>query len=219
MIGKDPEPPKTDIEAAKDQVGDFFNENCPSLSFKQRMIGFVICASVGYLLAFGSFFRFAKVPHPSLLSPSPSLSPESTPDASCSHSQCATCTLALPSTPTLTWQCLAGDCTRFAVIYSLGNIIALAATFFLVGPCKQVKQMFSETRRVATIVFLCAIACTITFALVKGLSPKVRVTLIVISCLVQLLAWIWYCLSYIPFGRACVKNAFRGYCGKCMDDE
>eukprot|EP00658_Telonema_sp_P-2_P075156 TRINITY_DN6458_c0_g1_i1.p1 TRINITY_DN6458_c0_g1~~TRINITY_DN6458_c0_g1_i1.p1 ORF type:complete len:176 (-),score=31.72 TRINITY_DN6458_c0_g1_i1:403-930(-) len=175
MIGKDPEPPKTDIEAAKDQVGDFFNENCPSLSFKQRMIGFVICASVGYLLAFGSFFRFAK--------------------------------------------CLAGDCTRFAVIYSLGNIIALAATFFLVGPCKQVKQMFSETRRVATIVFLCAIACTITFALVKGLSPKVRVTLIVISCLVQLLAWIWYCLSYIPFGRACVKNAFRGYCGKCMDDE
>eukprot|EP00656_Telonema_subtile_P042342 TRINITY_DN4789_c0_g1_i1.p1 TRINITY_DN4789_c0_g1~~TRINITY_DN4789_c0_g1_i1.p1 ORF type:complete len:193 (-),score=37.41 TRINITY_DN4789_c0_g1_i1:177-755(-) len=159
----------------QEQMSELVNENCPTLSFKQRMIGFVIMASIGYLLAFGSFFRVA--------------------------------------------QCLAGNCTRFAIMYSVGNMVALCATFFLVGPCKQLKQMFTEDRRIATVVFLVAIACTITFALVNGIPNKTRVLLIIVSCIAQLCAWIWYCLTYIPFGRACLKSAMRGFCGKCFSGE
>jgi len=29
--------------------------------------------------------------------------------------------------------CVKGDCTSFAVIYSIGNVIAITATFFLTG--------------------------------------------------------------------------------------
>merc|ERR1711916_374356 len=36
---------------------------------------------------------------------------------------------------------------NFAVLYILGNIIALTATGFLVGPRQQCKKMFAKTRR------------------------------------------------------------------------
>ena len=45
--------------AGQEQVSEAVNEYCPTLTFKQRLIGFVVCAGFGYLLAFGSFFRVA----------------------------------------------------------------------------------------------------------------------------------------------------------------
>ena len=40
------------------------NDVCPELSYKQRLIGFVVCASCGYVLSFGSFLRFGAVKSP-----------------------------------------------------------------------------------------------------------------------------------------------------------
>ena len=62
------------------------------------------------------------------------------------------------------------------------------------GPCSQLKTMFDDTRRIATIIFLSAIVATISFALIPGIPNKTRVLLIIISCVTQLLAWIW-CLN------------------------
>jgi len=44
-----------------DETNKMIEEICPALSYKQRVIGFVVCAGVGYLLSFGSFLRLAQV--------------------------------------------------------------------------------------------------------------------------------------------------------------
>jgi hypothetical protein len=44
--------------------------------------------------------------------------------------------------------------TIFAVLYSIGNVVALSSTLFLMGPVNQLKRMFAPTRLIATIVML-----------------------------------------------------------------
>ena len=56
IVGK-PEEEKSAMEKLEDQM----EENCPSLTWTQRLIGFVLCCGVGMLLTLGSFFRFSKV--------------------------------------------------------------------------------------------------------------------------------------------------------------
>ena len=54
---------------------------------------------------------------------------------------------------------------KFAFLYSFGNLVSLLATMFLMGPCKQFKNMFDEKRRTASIVYLVALAATLTVAI------------------------------------------------------
>eukprot|EP00794_Sanderia_malayensis_P000518 gene518-1167_t len=84
----------------------------------------------------------------------------------------------------------------FAVFYSIGNIAALASTCFLLGPLKQLKNMFKEKRLIATIVMLVSLALTLCAALWWKNKP-----LALLFCVIQYLAMTWYCLSYIPFAR------------------
>uniref|UniRef100_A0A8C7XUJ0 Vesicle transport protein n=1 Tax=Oryzias sinensis TaxID=183150 RepID=A0A8C7XUJ0_9TELE len=44
--------------------------------------------------------------------------------------------------------------TVFAVLYSVGNISALASTMFLMGPLRQVKKMCAKERALATVIML-----------------------------------------------------------------
>lgn len=90
---------------------------------------------------------------------------------------------------------------RFAITYTLGNIVGLAGTGFLIGPVRQIKGMFKETRVIATCVFLAAMGATLYFAL----GPK-KAGLVLICIIVQFLAFAWYCASYIPFARRCIKK-------------
>jgi hypothetical protein len=53
----------------------------------------------------------------------------------------------------------------FAILYSLGNIVALASTMFLRGPCKQIKSMFDSKRVVATCIYLLAMIATLVVAI------------------------------------------------------
>ncbi|RMX59800.1 hypothetical protein pdam_00007328 [Pocillopora damicornis] len=93
------------------------------------------------------------------------------------------------------------DIKLFAVFYSLGNVTALASTCFLMGPMKQLRNMFKEKRLIATIVMLTCLILTLCAALWwknKGLA--------LVFCILQYLAMTWYCLSYIPFARDAVKK-------------
>merc|ERR1712083_909216 len=56
----------------------------------------------------------------------------------------------------LTWKL-----APFCVLYSLGNICALASTCFLMGPVKQIKTMFAPTRWIATSLMLTFLLLTI----------------------------------------------------------
>ncbi|XP_065177138.1 vesicle transport protein SFT2B-like [Sycon ciliatum] len=91
--------------------------------------------------------------------------------------------------------------TAFGLCYSFGTVTALASSFFLVGPAKQLKNMFAEKRLIAVIVLLVMIALTLCSALwwKKG-------GLCIIFAIFQFLAMAWYSLSYIPFARNAVKS-------------
>ena len=114
--------------------------------------------------------------------------------------------------------------------------ISILEAEFTLGPTKQCKLMFKENRQIASIVFLAAITATLLLALIPGIPPQYRVPFIILAYTVQLLAWLWYaitlincclcvvnldqalrgwcryCLSYIPFARACVKRCLKKCC-------
>ncbi|KAF9134829.1 hypothetical protein BGW39_005739 [Mortierella sp. 14UC] len=101
-----------------------------------------------------------------------------------------------------------GMLATFAVFFTLGNIISLLSTTFLIGPGKQVKTMFAPVRMVASIVFLAMIAATLVVAFTIQSS-----LLCLILCIIQFLALFWYSASYIPYGRAAIKKVVGG----CID--
>ncbi|XP_015283725.1 PREDICTED: vesicle transport protein SFT2B [Gekko japonicus] len=91
----------------------------------------------------------------------------------------------------------------FAVFYTLGNILSLGSTIFLMGPMRQLKRMFEPTRLIATIVMLLCLILTLCSAFWwhnKGLA--------LIFCVLQFFALAWYSISYIPFARDAVKKCF-----------
>ncbi|XP_061780135.1 vesicle transport protein SFT2B-like [Nerophis lumbriciformis] len=91
----------------------------------------------------------------------------------------------------------------FAVLYSVGNICALASTMFLMGPCRQLKSMCAKERALATIIMLVCLALTLCAAFWwKSFG------LALLFCLLQFLAFTWYGLSYIPFARDCIMKLF-----------
>lgn len=78
-------------------------------------------------------------------------------------------------------------------------------TGFLLGFKKQFQNMVDKERRICSIIYVCALTGTLVSALV--LHSK----LLVLLCLiVQIPAYIWYCASYIPFARDCIKSCLRG---------
>nr|ABM55614.1 hypothetical protein [Maconellicoccus hirsutus] len=94
-----------------------------------------------------------------------------------------------------------GKLATFAVFYTLGNIISIASTCFLMGPLNQLKKMFASTRIIATIVAILMIVLT----LVSALYLK-KAGLSLMCIILQFLALTWYSISYIPFARDAVKK-------------
>ncbi|XP_070807450.1 vesicle transport protein SFT2A [Pituophis catenifer annectens] len=98
---------------------------------------------------------------------------------------------------------LPGGIKLFAVFYTLGNIVALASTCFLMGPVKQLKKMFEPTRLIVTIIMLLSLILTLFAAFwwqKKGLA--------LLFCILQFLAMTWYSLSYIPYARDAILKCF-----------
>lgn len=97
----------------------------------------------------------------------------------------------------------------FAVLYTFGNVLALASTCFLMGPLNQLKKMFAKTRVIATILVLVMFVLTLVcaFALKNG-AP-----LAILCCVLQFFALTWYSLSYIPYARDAAKKCFSA----CID--
>ncbi|XP_077370101.1 vesicle transport protein SFT2B-like [Festucalex cinctus] len=87
----------------------------------------------------------------------------------------------------------------FAVLYSVGNICALASTMFLVGPFKQLKNMCAKERALATVMMLVCLVLTLCSAFWWSNSG-----LALLFCVLQFVAFTWYGLSYIPFARDCI---------------
>ena len=143
------------------------NENdsiFPSLSLKERLIGFAICFGLGMLFQFMSMGSIVGV--------------------------------------------LVGRPNKFAFLYTCGNIISIFGTFFLIGPVRQFKNMTNPYRRKASMIFLSAIV--LTFISLYILHSKILTVLFVI---IQFGAYIYYIMSYIPYGQQCLNSLVRRFFG------
>lgn len=86
---------------------------------------------------------------------------------------------------------------RFAVCYTLGNVLNLSATCFLVGPERQWKSMRQKHRRVSSGVYLACMPLTLVCVYL------LHSALLTLCCIVlQCCGLCWYALSYVPFGRS-----------------
>ena len=101
-----------------------------------------------------------------------------------------------------------GNPVPFVLTYSLGNLCSLLASLFLVEPHRQLANMFDETRKVTTIVFLASLVLVLVLCFVN-MENILKLTLLVTLVLVQFFASLWYSLSYIPFARNTVVKIGR----------
>jgi hypothetical protein len=136
---------------------------CPTLSWEDRVMGFVGCYIIGTALSVSSMISF-----PALV---------------------------------------AGHPAPFAWKYSAGNALGLLSTSFLVGPKTQLRSMMSPIRLGTTAVYLTSIVVTLFCAIILHIAA-----LTLVAMVVQLCALLWYCASYIPFGR----QLLRGCLGKLV---
>lgn len=91
-------------------------------------------------------------------------------------------------------DCMGGDCTSFGFLFSFGNCIMIAGSFFLAGPCTQFFEMFRRVRCIATITFLSAIVLTVIVACIPF---DAQGGIIILLCITQYVSSIWYCLTYV----------------------
>lgn len=90
----------------------------------------------------------------------------------------------------------------FGLFFTLGNVSAICGSFFLAGPLKQAKRMFSESRWIATSIYLVSLIGTLLVAIFLNSG-----ILVMICSLIQFTAMMWYFLSYIPGAHGCIKGA------------
>ena len=98
---------------------------------------------------------------------------------------------------------LLGNPIPFATKYTIGNMLSLGATTFLVGPANQCADMLAPQRRAASLLYFATLAGTLAAAVVK-MAP-----LVLLCIVLQFAALTWYTLSYIPFGQSAAKKLGR----------
>lgn len=84
-----------------------------------------------------------------------------------------------------------------------GNNILLFRSCFLATPKTQFKNMTHKTRIVLSILYLGAIVLTLVLGI---LLPENLSFLVFVSLAGQMVAYFFYTLSYIPYGRKILKK-------------
>ena len=86
----------------------------------------------------------------------------------------------------------------FVVCLSIGTLSLMGSTLFLLGPVQQLKRMYHPTRIVALFVFLLCLGLAIWMGYQRKTIPAA------IFGVLEILAFLWYSLSYIPYARTIV---------------
>lgn len=149
---------------------------CPSMTIKQRIIGWLSCLALGLVLEFSGMGRGVRA-------------------------------------------VVGGEkaAERFAILYSVGNLIALMGTFFLAGPMRQIRRMGREHRWAVSLCFLVSMVLTLVVAMLPG-NWHGRTLILLILTLIQWASLVWYTLSYIPLGRRTALAAMRSCWRRCVGE-
>ena len=90
-------------------------------------------------------------------------------------------------------------------MYTVGNLLLVTSTIFLMGPTQQMKTMFNQDRWIPSTIYLSSMLLTLIVAIKFGYMVLVMALIIV-----QLMAMGWYLLTYIPFGMRIVSGLLTG---------
>ncbi|KAL0856331.1 hypothetical protein Bca101_061484 [Brassica carinata] len=90
---------------------------------------------------------------------------------------------------------------KFGITFTMGNLMALGSTAFLIGPQRQVTMMLDPARIYATALYL----ASIIIALFCALYVRNKL-LTLLAIILEFSGLIWYSLSYIPFARTMVSK-------------
>jgi len=93
---------------------------------------------------------------------------------------------------------------KFAILWSAGSVLFLASWAVLMGPIQYAQHLTSGSRLPFTAAYFGTIALTMYFAV--GLHSTV---LTLISSVLQLIALVWYLVSYFPMGSTGLRFAAR----------
>jgi len=96
-----------------------------------------------------------------------------------------------------------GHIASFGILYTTGNIVSICGTGFLIGPRRQVRNMFAAKRVYATAIYFTMMILTLAAAFIG-----VHKLLVLIFCALQWCAAVWYVASYIPFGQKMITKFF-----------
>ena len=95
--------------------------------------------------------------------------------------------LEICGTLTLIGGPTARNIRKFSVLYVCGNLIAIMATAFWVGPKLMCKKMWNSTRRGATAMYLVSLVLVLVLALLH-----VAVFVVLLMLAVELFCAVWY---------------------------
>ena len=109
-------------------------------------------------------------------------------------------------------QLIEGYPIPFAVNYTVGNILAMSASGFLCGPKKQFRNMFDDTRKTVSIVYLSCLGSTLAIVFIP-LYWAAKLSILLVLLITQCGANIWYSLSYIPYGRRTALRLAKRHLG------
>ncbi|XP_003387372.1 PREDICTED: protein transport protein SFT2-like [Amphimedon queenslandica] len=99
---------------------------------------------------------------------------------------------------------------KFAALFTMGSLFSLGSFSFLWGPWSHLKHLLSRDRLPFTAVYVGTIIATLYFAL------GVHSTILTLFCAaLQILALIWFLVSYIPGGTTGLSFMLKLFSGLC----
>ncbi|VVT58638.1 uncharacterized protein SAPINGB_P006309 [Magnusiomyces paraingens] len=93
---------------------------------------------------------------------------------------------------------------KFGVLWSLGSLLFMISFGVLQGPISYLRHLTSPARLPFTVTYFGSIIATLVFSL--GLKSTI---LTILACVCQIIAAIWYAVSYFPMGTQSLKFASR----------
>ena len=102
---------------------------------------------------------------------------------------------------------------KFSLLFSLGSLFTMGSFSFLWGPCSHLQHLFGKERLPFTSIYFGSLLATLYFALAMQSTILTSV-----AAVCQVVALVWFVVSYIPggqtgmkfFGRICSSMCKKG---------
>ena len=91
---------------------------------------------------------------------------------------------------------------KFGILFTICNICVLSSTGFVVGFKRQLQLLFEQKRYVASIGMFVGMSTTLMFAF-----KWKRLIGVVLGIVVEFVSFLYYALSYVPYGQQCFRRA------------